>query len=267
MPLILPNDKQKILSVLEKNPYLHMYSIGDLDDLFRPLTDWYGWQEAGELQSIICVYKGGDVHTLMGLTDMYNKEKAAFMINLLKGVSSRLPSFFYAHLSPGLEEQFRDTHEFESSAAHYKMALTDKSRLKNVKNIHAERLKPEDIPGLLELYNESYAGNWFDPEMFDMNRYFGIRKGDTIISVAGTHVYSPENHASAIGNITTHPDYRGRGFGTGVTAALGYALVSEGMRVGLNVSQNNKSAIACYKKAGFTLCGEYGEFSLRLKSR
>ena len=267
MSLVEPSDKNEILNLLEQDPYLNMYSIGDLDERFWPVTDWYGLSSAGRLQSVICIYKGGEIPTLMALIDIKDSCSAENMLELLTSISPRLPDYFFAHLSPGLENYFRKSYSFESSAEHNKMALTGMSLLESAVRGAAVRLHHDDIPALIELYTKSYPGNWFAPDMFDLNRYFGIREGGKIISAAGTHVYSPEYKASALGNITTHPDQRGRGLGAEVTAALSRYLISEGMRVGLNVSKNNESAIACYKKIGFVTCAQYGEFCLRLKRR
>ncbi len=41
-------DKAEIEAFLRKNAELHVYSLGDLDDFFRPRTTWYGWQKDGE---------------------------------------------------------------------------------------------------------------------------------------------------------------------------------------------------------------------------
>jgi len=49
-------DKARIEAFLRKNAELHLYSLGDLDDFFRPRTTWYGWQQNGELQDIVLIY-------------------------------------------------------------------------------------------------------------------------------------------------------------------------------------------------------------------
>ncbi len=46
--LIPLRDKVRIEAFLRKNAELQVYSLGDLDDFFRPRTTWYGWQKDGE---------------------------------------------------------------------------------------------------------------------------------------------------------------------------------------------------------------------------
>ena len=101
--------------------------------------------------------------------------------------------------------------------------------------------------------------------MLETGRYYGIRNGRTILSVAGIHVYSPRYRVAVVGNVTTHPDYRGRGLGTAVCARLCKELLQEVDHVGLNVKADNASAIASYMRLGFERIAAYEEFSLKLK--
>ena len=115
------------------------------------------------------------------------------------------------------------------------------------------------------LYNVSYPGNWFDPRMLETGCYYGIRNGRSLVCVAGIHVYSPRYRVAVLGNVTTHPDFRGRGLGTAACAILCKELLREVDHVGLNVKADNSSAIACYERLGFERIATYEEYSLELK--
>jgi len=78
--------------------------------------------------------------------------------------------------------------------------------------------------------------------------------------VAGIHVYSPKYKVAALGNICTHPDFRGKGWGRAVTAKLCKSLLQEIEYIGLNVKANNKTAISLYEKLGFEIVSSYFEF-------
>lgn len=256
----LGENKREIEELLGANPYLHMYSIGDLDERFRPYTKWHGLIKSERLCAVICIYTSTDAPTVMVLS-----EESSNMSELLRQTIPLLPDYFQAHLSPGLETLFSDTHEMELNSTHYKMALLKGELLTTVNTDEVIRLHSDDIPQLLKLYSDSYPDNWFEPEMLELNRYMGIRKGGRLIAAAGTHVYSPAQNAAAIGNITTLPEYRGRGIGARVTAGLSQLLLSEGMRVGLNVKIDNQAAVACYRKIGYSVCAEFGEYIFRKK--
>ena len=73
---------------------------------------------------------------------------------------------------------------------------------------------------------------------------------------------SPRYRVAALGNIATHPKYRGKGYGTAVTAKLCGSLLREVDHIGLNVKADNKSAIRCYEKLGFEVVCSYGEYEV-----
>ena len=283
-----PDEIKEISDFLNKNTYLHLYAIGDLDERFNPYIRWHVRRSSAGISdrfpasltagitagitAVVCVYTGGDSPTLMALNE---PEEEAEMRTLLNDVIPLQPELFQAHLSPGLEAAFTGSCITESEHAHYKMALNPNRMPEDVKDRQSRqytkvfRLTAADIPALQELYNSSYPGNWFEPDMLPINCYYGIFEGNDraqkLLSAAGTHVFSPECRAAALGNICTHPDFRGRGFSSAVTAELCSALVSMGIRVGLNVRQDNQAAVQCYKHLGFSVCAEYGEFIFRRK--
>ena len=69
MSVIHLNDKGRIEAFLRKNVYLHIYSIGDLDDFFWPDTTWYGWEERGEIQAIVLLYTASADPTVLALSE------------------------------------------------------------------------------------------------------------------------------------------------------------------------------------------------------
>jgi predicted GNAT family acetyltransferase len=69
-----------------------------------------------------------------------------------------------------------------------------------------------------------------------------------------------------LGNIATHPDYRGRGYGRIAAAKVCKSLLNEIDDIGLNVKADNTSAIRSYEKLGFKAIGSFGEFDVELKT-
>jgi ribosomal protein S18 acetylase RimI-like enzyme len=253
--LICLHDRDDIAARLLGDPGLHLYELGDLDDFFWPYTTWYASPDGGPP---LLVYSGVELPVLIGLDRApFDRLKA-----LLRRAGAVLPAHFYAHLSGDADEVFRPTHRVTSHGQHYKMTLADPGRLANVPTQGVERLSPADLPALQALYAAAYPGNWFDPRMLATGCYFGLRRGTDLVSVAGVHVYSPRYRAAALGNITTHPDFRGQGLCTQVTAALCLALLDHLDHIGLNVLIDNTPAIHCYTRLGFEVTGEYEEFMI-----
>ncbi len=251
-------DRSMIEAFLRRNPELHIYSIGDLDDFFWPYTVWHGLFDGAELKAVALLYTGQVLPTLVGLC-----EDAGPMGKLLESIRPLLPGRFYAHLSVGLEEVFRKTHNIEPHGTHYRMALHNRSCLRDIDCSRAVRLSGAELEDIRRLYGKSYPGNWFEPRMLQTGQYFGIRVGGELVSIAGVHAYSQRYRVAAIGNITTHPSHRRKGYGKLVMARLCRSLAETVDHIGLNVKADNNVAVACYEKLGFEIVTPYGEFTFK----
>jgi ribosomal protein S18 acetylase RimI-like enzyme len=262
MQALCLHSRDEIETFLRQNPALHIYELGDLDDFFWPYTTWYALPgpDRDPVRALVLMYTGTELPVLLAV----GEGTPGSMAELLRAISPFLPRRFYTHLSPGLEAYLAD-YRLESHGVHLKMALADGSRLAGVDTSTVVRLTPADRPALEALYRVSYPGNWFDPRMLETGHYYGLRRGEEVVSVAGIHVYSPRYRVAALGNITTHPHLRGQGLATAVTARLCQALLETVDVVGLNVKADNAAAITCYERLGFMRVGEYGEFMLETR--
>jgi GNAT superfamily N-acetyltransferase len=250
------HDKREIERFLRNDVYLNIYSIGDLDEFFWPYTTWYGYKSNNKITAITLIYTGNLIPTLVAFAG----EGDADMAILLDSMRPILPQRFYTHLSPGLASILEVTHNLDAKGVHYKMALIDKALTTAVNVSDVECLSSKDITSIQALYKESYPGNWFDPRILETNKFFGIKENGWLISIAGVHVYSQEYKVAALGNITTLPEYRGRGYATRVTARLCQSLLDEGIDIGLNVKADNTAAISCYRQIGFKTIASYEEY-------
>ena len=70
-----------------------------------------------------------------------------------------------------------------------------------------------------------------------------------MVAMAATHFATPE--VVEIGHIATHPDYRRQGYASACTAAIAEAAFKLAPRVFLMVLEQNRSALAAYKRLGF----------------
>ena len=254
------HDREQIAAWLRRDPLLHLYAIGDLDDFFWPYTNWYALAEGDDIRQVILCYTGAPLLILHALTS----ESPAEMGALLRSIIHLLPRRIYTHLSADLIDVFAEDYRIEPHGAYDKMALTDASRLGAVDTSAAIRLAANDLPDIGSLYEAAYPGHWFDPRMLETGHYYGVRQDGDLLSIAGVHVYSPSYRVAALGNITTHPRARGRGLATLATAKLCQELRRSVDQIGLNVRADNASAIACYTRLGFTKIGEYVEHELTL---
>lgn len=257
---VLLHDRAKIAAVLREDRPLHLYALGDLDDFFFPYTIWYALEEQGQIRQIVLAYTGEGRPVVHALTSGDGAEMSA----LLQSMVPLLPRRFYAHLSPGLAEALRGVYELRLHGPHRKMVLCDPGRLADAPGHETFLLGPGDRAELEALYAAAYPGNWFDPRMLETGRYVGVRAGGELAAVAGVHVYSPAYRVAALGNVTTHPEFRRRGLAAAATAALCRLLIRDCEVVGLNVHADNRPAIELYERLGFEVAASYEEHAAEL---
>ncbi|KAB1914397.1 GNAT family N-acetyltransferase [Micromonospora sp. AMSO31t] len=248
------HDRVVLAELLGRDPVLHAYQLGDLDDFFWPYTSWF---RRGD--EVVLLYHGVELPTLLAFAP---PERAGDLAALLAEAAPVLPARLWAHLSPGLDATVSRWYAVSDEAAHHRMALTDPARLAAVAPAGAP-LGRADLPELRELYAAAYPGNWFDPRMLDTGRYVGVREGGRLVAVAGVHVWSPTWRVAALGNVTTHPDVRGRGLAGAAVAAVCAGLRATVDHVTLNVQADNIPAVRLYERLGFTRVAEFTECALR----
>ena len=113
------------------------------------------------------------------------------------------------------------------------------------------RLRAGDAGRLAALYALG-GGLAFSPAQIEQGVFCGIYEQGELVSVGGTHLASPTYGVAAVGNVFTHPDYRGRGHGTAATGAVVEALLAQGIDdIVLNVGQANEGAVRIYERLGF----------------
>ncbi|MEV0428142.1 GNAT family N-acetyltransferase [Micromonospora sp. NPDC050495] len=254
MPVRAEHDRSVLAGLLSRDPVLHAYQLGDLDDFFWPFTSWF---RRGD--EVALLYHGVDLPTLLAFAA---PERTGELAELVTELAPVLPARLWAHLSPGLDATVARWYELSDAAAHHRMALTDPARLARTGPL-GRRLDRGDLPALRHLYATAYPGNWFDPRMLDTGQYVGVEDGGELMAVAGVHVWSPTWRVAALGNVTTHPRLRGRGLAAGVVAALCARLADTVDHVTLNVRADNTAAVRLYERLGFTRVAEFTECGLR----
>ncbi len=73
-----------------------------------------------------------------------------------------------------------------------------------------------------------------------------------MVAVAGTHIVAPNIGVAVVGNVFTHPSYRGQGLATRVTARVTAELIERGCSlVALTVDPANTPAVRAYARLGY----------------
>lgn len=260
--IVTLHDKTAILSFLQKNPALHIYSIGDLDDFYWPHTAWYANLKNDAISAIILEYTGMNPPTIIA----FEESSIDDMRQLLESMKLRsmLPPVFNTHLSPGLIDVFGRSKIEKDYGLHYKMVLTREPNEFAERDFNTRILSKSDLLEINQFYKENYPDNWFDPRMLETDKFYGSFDSDRLIGIAGIHVYSPNYHVAAIGSIATAHAYRGRSVCKMITSLLCRDLQKSVSIIGLNVKATNTAAISAYKSVGFTIHSEYEEYLIKL---
>lgn len=256
------HQKDAIEAFLQRDPFLHLYEIGDLDEFFWEHTTWYALKNVQSIQQLALLYTGSPLPVLIALT----RENSELLEQLLRSLLHLLPRRFYAHFTCDIVRSLADDYHFHSHGLHYKMGLIDRAPVMTINASEVTALSLSDCDELMELYRTSYPSNWFEPRMLETGQYYGIRREQRLVAVAGVHVYSPQYQIAALGNVTVHPKWRQQGLGTLVCARLCQALIPIIKYIGLNVKADNIHAIRCYERLGFQSIATYEELLLNLKS-
>ena len=61
------------------------------------------------------------------------------------------------------------------------------------------------------LYRADGTPAFYTAQNIDDAVYYGAFDGERLVAVAGTHVVSHHDGIAVVGNVFTHPKYRGRG--------------------------------------------------------
>lgn len=249
-------DRSAIRAMLMRDPELHLYELGDLDDFFWPRTRWFAQGSA-----IALLYDAPDLPVILALDRDAPAELAALLC-----AETSLPARAYAHLSPEITAALASCYAIEPHGPHLKMALRDRGAIDEVDVSSVVALGTEDLEEIAAFYRSSYPGNWFDARMLATRQYFGIRESGALVAIGGVHVYSASERVAALGNIATAPHRRGSGLATKVTARLCRSLLESVDRVGLNVLADNAAAIRCYERLGFARVAPYDEAVLERRA-
>lgn len=258
MTLVQITNRDLLAEYFRQDIYLHLYSLGDLDDFYWPHTQYYGIKTRSGLDKVVLIYRGDGLPVLLALSTP-GKLDSDYIQQLIK----LLPDQVYAHLSPGLEDHFCKSYTILDHGQHYKMGLEDYSIIPKIDTNGTVPISDVDLEEVDNLYQISYPDHSFDPRMVQSGQYIGYRKNNQLLCIGGVHVYSPTYGVAALGNITTHPDFRNQGLARVVTAKICALLKNKTNTIGLNVKSDNNAAVHLYQSLGFKISAKYGEFSLK----
>lgn len=235
--------------VLAADPVRCAYMLGDLDEAHRSFCTWYASGPVGRPEAIVLVYSALSLPVVIAWGD------AAGIDGILSAFADRMPGRSLTHIATEhlhVVDRYFDPEELRPmvrmglQAAEF--APKPGARLGGAEVTRLGHRHTGDIMSL----HQHYPDVFFEPAQLDTGHYYGVWQEGRLASVAGVHVVSRVDAIACLGNIVTHPDFRGRGLSTACTSRLCEQLIGDGVRVlALNVARTNRSAVRVYEKLGF----------------
>jgi GNAT superfamily N-acetyltransferase len=258
MCVIPLTDRDLIRGFLTTDRFFADYARGDLDPAHFHFTDWFGAEDDGVLRALVMLYHDLRPPILFAMGAARGIEAILDQAVILPQIElsireEHLPiveKFYRAKLVPMLKmaletaswraRSVTQSPVFQTGIASSQTALLAMTRL--------------DVSHMLQL-EALYAhggGDAFRQRSLELGVFYGIFDNERLVSVAGTHIVSEDERIAALGNVLTHPDYRGRGLATIAASAVCEELLDRDIEmIGLSVSRSNEAAIKVYEKIGF----------------
>lgn len=240
-------DKAEIRAFLAQDRPYAAYALGDLDPAFFVDCEWWGAEREGRLRTLALVYRGLQPPALFIMGE-------AEGLKPILGLGLRPQRVMLlareAHL-----EAFRAYYHLPQPIPMLRMWLRPED-FRPVSHAGLIRLTPNYRGELERLYTMGMAPgerpDAFTPLQLAQGVFYGVEREGRLVSTAGTHLVALAERIAAVGNVFTHPAWRGRGYATACTSAVTATLLEMGIHdIVLNVGQTNETAIRIYERLGY----------------
>ena len=246
-------DDADILPILEPDRRGAAYALCDLDPPYRERTRFLGSSAGSAPDALVILYRLPGAHATLAFGEI------AGVQGIVREYAD-LPSSTFLIVRREYVPAFAQRYRLGAHSTVSRMVLdASAASVSLLADPRPRRLSALDIPAVRSLYRH-WGNAQFDPLMIDSGICYGVFQGTELVSVAGTHTWSPGRGIAAIGGVFTHPDHRGKGLATAATAAVVADAVDAGIDlIVLNVIADNEPAIAVYRRLGFTHHDTYVE--------
>ncbi len=234
------SDPAAIRRLLEPQRSYTAYALAQLDPRMFPRNKWY-LSAAPNGQALLVHSKSPLGNALFALGDA----------TALDAVLSLHPGPRFAFGSLMLEHKAIARKYFLMTRPQVMLRMTVEGDTFRPVEAAAERLATSDIAAVNRLYSMEGGPTAYRAAHLNDAVYYGIYEGRDLISIAGTHVVSSVERIAVVGNVFTHPRYRGQGLAKATTSAVTRHLLEGCDLVALTVEEENESAIAVYGGLGY----------------
>jgi ribosomal protein S18 acetylase RimI-like enzyme len=234
------SDPKVIRDLLDPDPAYSAYALAQLEPSLFRLAEWYA-ASGPEGRALLLHSRGGLGRALFALGDPAALEAA---LSLHPG-----PRFSFGSLRPEHRAVIQKYFVFTRPQSMLRMSVSTESF--RSADDRAVRLTGRDISQINRLYAAESGSSSYQPRHIDDGVYHGVFIDGFLVSIAGTHVVSYSEGVAVVGNVFTHPVYRGGGLATISTGATTAALLERCPLVVLTVESENEPAVRVYQRLGY----------------
>jgi RimJ/RimL family protein N-acetyltransferase len=234
-------DREHIRRLLEaRRPYA-AYALGQLEPHLFRMSEWWMATGNGTDQAVVLHSRGG-----LG--------NATFAM----GEAGALDALLRIHPGPRHTFLTCEVHHLETVRRHFEMEQ-QQTMIRMLVTPEAfqpfrsavRRLGGQDARELNALYRTDGVPSFYSPRQIDDAVYFGAERDGRLVAVAGTHVISHASAIAVVGNVYTHPRFRGEGLARATTSAVSELLLRSCREVVLSVDPTNVAAVRAYERIGY----------------
>jgi ribosomal protein S18 acetylase RimI-like enzyme len=235
-------DPEEIRRLLLPRVEYTAYALGQLEPGLFERTHWFSAR--GDTGAALVLHSRGglgDATFVMG-----DPDAAAAILSIHPGTQHT-----YATCQPQHLDILQRTYRLATQQPMIRMGVT-REAFQPVHQVQTVPLGGVDIRRINSLYGTEGGPSYYIPEHIDSGVYRGVVMDGRLVAVAGTHVVSARQRVAVVGNVFTHPGYRGRGLATAATSAVTEALFQYCDHVVLTVDPKNLPAVSAYQKLGYS---------------
>ena len=232
-------DLQPLRAFLAQDRPYAAFALGHLEPRLRPVCQW--WLAKGNGGAALLLHAQSSLGP--SLYAMGDPEALDVALSLHPGPRFTFATFQLEHL-PVMERYFAVQHRRPM----LRMVATPET-FRPVEG-EARRLTGRDIGRINQLYS-AQGGGYYTAAHIEESVYYGVFAEGRLVAIAGTHVVAPGEGVAVVGNVYTHPRYRGRGYATIASGAVAAELLRSCPLVALTVNPDNTPAVRAYEKLGF----------------
>lgn len=231
----------QIRSLLQPRVEYTAYALGQLEPGLFERTRWY-YARGSTGSGLVLHSRGGlgDATFVMGDPDAANAT-----LSIYPGAVNTYVTCQPQHL-PAL----RNVYRLSNQQPMIRMSVTTET-FEPSEPARTIPLQGIDIRRVNQLYSVEGNPSYYVPEHIDQGIYRGVVVDGHLVAIAGTHVLSRQERVAVVGNVFTHPAYRGYGYATAATSAVTETLLHFCDHVVLTVDPTNTPAVSAYRRLGY----------------